>query len=76
MNNAISARIHKLPFCPECFAARLKPCTNANGTTRVPHRVREFVVDGLVVVKRSKRWAAMKRNNDLIEKIAKRGRTT
>jgi hypothetical protein len=61
MNNKISARLHKLPFCPECLAARLQPCTNPNGTTRAPHRVRELVKEGLVVVKRSRRWAAMKK---------------
>lgn len=58
MNNAVNARVHKLPFCPECFAKRLKPCTNPNGTTRDPHNVRELVALGLVTVKRSKRWPA------------------
>lgn len=73
MNNALNARVHKLPFCPECLAKRLKPCVNPNGTTRAPHRVRQFVVDGLVIVKRSKRWAAFKNNDLLVEKIHRRG---
>lgn len=56
MNHVVNARVHKLPFCPECFSARCKPCTNQNGTNRAPHRVRLLVVDGLVVVKRSRKW--------------------
>jgi hypothetical protein len=59
MNNALSAKLHKLPFCPECFAKRSAPCMNPNGSTRAPHRVRELVADGLVVVKRSRRWDAI-----------------
>jgi hypothetical protein len=59
MNNAFSAKLHKLPFCPECLAKRLAPCTNPNGTTRSPHRVRGLIVDGLIVVKRSRKWAAI-----------------
>ncbi len=61
MNYVVSAKTHKLPFCPECFAKRAAPCTNPNGTNRAPHRVRELVVQGLVVVKRSRKWKAITR---------------
>lgn len=59
MNNKLSAKLHRLPFCPECFAPRLEACVHPNGSTRAPHRVRELVAQGLVVVRRSRKWAPM-----------------
>lgn len=58
MNHTINARVHRLPFCPECFAKRCDPCLE-HGRVRAPHRVRQLVADGLVVVKRSRRWRAL-----------------
>jgi hypothetical protein len=81
MNHKLSAKIHKLPFCPECLVPRLAACVNPNGTTRAPHRVRELVVAGLVVVKRSRRWWAMRKleqataaRSELVDKIDRRGK--
>lgn len=59
INHELNARIHRLPFCPECLAKKRTACTNPNGTRREPHRVRLLVVEGIVVVKRSRRWASM-----------------
>lgn len=47
-----------MPFCPECFAKRSTPCLE-HGRVRAPHRVRQLVADGLVVVKRSRRWRTL-----------------
>lgn len=78
MNHKLSAKLHKLPFCPECFARRLRACVNPNGTTRAPHRVRQLIVDGLVTVRRSRKWkvliAATEANDQLVKAIDQRSK--
>lgn len=52
MNHAFNAQLHKLPRCPECDAAALKPCTTIPGgaQAREPHRVREALARGEIFV--------------------------
>lgn len=63
MNHRLNAELRKLPPCPECDARRREPCTTEGKikTTREPHRSREKVVSGeLLVVAVSDARAARK----------------
>lgn len=50
MNHKVNARVRKLPPCPECDARRSEPCVTESKAMREPHRSREKVVSGELLV--------------------------
>ncbi len=55
MNHRFNAKLHKLPWCPECDAKPSEPCSTVGhkNSVREPHVVRELIVSGeLFVIKR------------------------
>ncbi len=70
MNHVVNARIRKLPECPECSAPKLSPCLTESGVLREPHRVRERIVAGEIVVLTVQDARAAKRIRALRELVA------
>lgn len=57
MNRKVNAIVHRMPECPECGAAPLKPCVTMRGLTterHEPHDIRIRMKEGEVFVL----WAA------------------
>jgi len=52
-NHLLNARVRKLPECPECEAAFCAPCTTSSGQHREPHRSRERIAFGDLIVVRT-----------------------
>lgn len=50
VNWRLSAKIHRLPVCPECNAFESCPCTTSRAIPREPHRVRMRIAAGELFV--------------------------
>jgi hypothetical protein len=59
VNHRVNARLHKLPPCPECNAFESNPCVTATGMVRGPHRIRERIADGDVVLVTARQAASI-----------------